>query len=80
MLPKNDSEYVKNVIIAALAIFAGAFVVFFVFYSLLNERIILTLMLVGVFSFALFLKDMFRSLVRETKNVFSRLLKIFSGE
>lgn len=78
MLPKNDLEYVKNVILAALAIFAGAFAVSFVIYWLLNDNILLAFIMAAVASFLVFMKDMARKLLEALKSATRKILSFFS--
>lgn len=78
MLPKNDSDYVKSVAIASLALFVGGFITFFVIYGFLSDRILLAFILGAGISCSLFLKDVTQKVIKETKAAFSRLWAMIS--
>lgn len=78
MLPKNDSEYIKNVIFASLVISGLCLVVFLFLYDLLSGRILLTFILAAVISCALFLKDLTRKAIYQIRLGIVKLMDLLN--
>lgn len=78
MLPKNDSEYIKNVIMASLVISGLCFVVLLFLYDLLSGRILLTFILAAIISCALFLKDLTRKAIYQIRLGIVKLMDLLN--